>query len=170
VISSDLKTAVPAARPAAAPRKRQYLTFVLGAASYAVDVMNVQEIRGFVEVTPIPHAPPFVRGLMNLRGTVVPVVDLRMRFQLVRPSEDKTALVVVVNVSSRQVGMLVDGVSAVMTIDEGSISPPPDVATASDGAVTGVALVNDRLVLVLDLASAVGLGTEAALVQESNRA
>ena len=170
MITSDLKPGGPPARPAGTARGRQYLTFVVGAASYAVDVMNVQEIRGFVEVTPIPHAPPYVRGLMNLRGTVVPVVDLRMRFHLVRPSDDKNALVVVVNVSSRQVGMLVDGVSAVMTIDEPNISPPPDVATASDGAVTGVALVNDRLVLVLDLASAVGLGTEAALVQESIRA
>lgn len=159
--SSSFSSAAAGHALVATGKKRQYLTFLLGAESYAVDVMNVQEIRGFVEVTPIPHAPPFVRGLMNLRGTVVPVIDLRMRFQLPQGKEDKVALVIVVNVAHRQVGMLVDGVSAVLTIEDAAVNPPPDVAVVADGAVTGVALVNERLVLVLDLASAIGLALTA---------
>ena len=134
----------------------QVLTFSLGEELFAVDVLKVQEIRGFSDVTPVPQAPPFVKGIMNLRGTVIPVMDLRLRFMLEARPYDKFTLVVVVSVNTKLVGLVVDAVSAVTTLTADSLSAPPEMTGGARATVDAVARLKDRLVLLLNLDAVVG--------------
>lgn len=139
---------------------RQYLTFVLGAETYGVDILAVQEIKGAAAITPIPNTPPFVRGVMNLRGAILPVVDLRSKFGMPPASEDVFTVIVVMTVGTRTIGVLVDAVSDVLGIPAAAVQPPPDFG-ANDAirCVSGVAMAGDRMVLVLDIERV--LATEA---------
>src|ERR1700753_1317058 len=107
----------------------QVLTFVLGKETYGVDILRVQEIRGFSAVTKIPHAPPHVLGVLNLRGSIVPIVDLRMRFELERAEYTKVTVIIVLSVQSstgrREVGVVVDGVSDVVDVAAEDVHQPP---------------------------------------------
>lgn len=137
---------------------RQYLTFALGAEEYAVEILRVQEIRGYTAATPIPKAPPWVKGVMNLRGTVVPVFDLRLKFGMPPKEYDRFTVIVVVNVEARVVGMIVDGVSDVLDIDAASIDTTPDLGAHVDTTLLqGIARNQDRLITLLDIDRAVGL-------------
>lgn len=137
---------------------RQYLTFTLGGEEYAVEILRVQEIRGFTAVTPIPNAPAWVKGVMNLRGTVVPVFDLRLKFGMPPKDYDRFTVIVVVNVGARVVGMVVDGVSDVLDIDEASVDTTPDLGADVDTSLLqGIARNQDRLITLLDIDRAVGV-------------
>lgn len=130
----------------------QYLTFALGPEQYGLQILRVQEIRRYPPITPIPNAPAHVRGVMNLRGTVVPVVDLRTRFGLPDADVTPTTVVIIVAVGGKVVGLVVDAVSDVLDLAGDSIEPPPDLGSAIDTSImTGVARSGDRLTLLLDV-------------------
>ncbi len=130
----------------------QYLTFALGQEQYGLEILRVQEIRRYPPITPIPNAPPHVRGVMNLRGIVVPVVDLRARFGLPEAGVTPSTVVIIVAVGGKVVGLIVDAVSDVLDLGREAIDPPPDLGGSVDTSLmTGVARSGDRLTLLLDL-------------------
>lgn len=141
----------------------QYLTVVLGSEEYGIPILRVQEIKGFTTITPIPNTPPFVKGVMNLRGTVVPVMDLREKFNLALTDFDKFTVIVVVTVGTRVVGLVVDAVSDVLNIGDAEIVPTPPLGSGVDTSfLTGMAKAAEKLVLLLDIDQTVGAaGIEA---------
>ncbi|GAB3748490.1 chemotaxis protein CheW [Lysobacter olei] len=148
---------------------REFLTFTLGNEEYGIDILCVQEIRGYEGVTRLPGAPSHIKGVVNIRGTIVPVVDLRIRFQLGSPTYNALTVMVVLNVGDRIVGVVVDSVSDVAALAAEQIRPNPDLEGAVDGRfVTGIGALDDRMLILLDIeglmASAeMGLaGSEAA--------
>lgn len=130
----------------------QYLTFSLDGQSYGLDILRVQEIRGFTPITPIPHAPPHVAGVINLRGVVIPVVNLRRRFNLTDAEWTRFTVFIVMDLGTQLAGILVDAVSDVVTIAADQISAPPDLAGHNaPGLVRALARLDDRIVGLLDI-------------------
>ncbi|WP_130537244.1 chemotaxis protein CheW [Thiomicrorhabdus indica] len=129
--------------------QQEFLTFKLGKEEYAVEIMRVQEIRGWQEPSPLPQVPPFVKGVVDLRGSIVPIIDLRQRFNLPQ-SYDGTTVVIVVNVKTRigdrVIGLVVDAVSDVKTLDLDNLQPPPDISDSIDSQfIRGLTTVFDQL-------------------------
>lgn len=145
----------------------QYLTFLLSGEVYGVDILRVQEIKGWDGVTRVPHTPPYLLGVMNLRGTVVPVIDLRMRFGLERQPLGPSNVVIVVRVRAERgdktVGLAVDGVSDVHDFAADDIRPPPQVQHSGGAAISGLASAEERLVLLLDVERLVASSLEGDL-------
>ena len=139
--------------PQIAPRHaREYLTFRLGDEEYGVDILKVQEIRGYEPPTRIANAPPFVKGIVNLRGVIVPIVDLRIRFGLGAPQYDAFTVVIVLNVAGRVVGAVVDSVSDVLELAPDQVRDAPDIAAVIDnGYIVGLGTVGERLLILLDI-------------------
>jgi purine-binding chemotaxis protein CheW len=140
---------------------QQVLTFVLGNETYGVDILRVQEIRGFSAVTKIPHAPAHVLGVLNLRGAIVPIVDLRMRFELARADYHALTVIIVLSVQSahgrRDVGVVVDGVSDVVDVSQAEVRPAPELGSAqSTEYILGLVPVADRMVVLLDIDCLIG--------------
>jgi purine-binding chemotaxis protein CheW len=136
----------------------QFLTFTLGGEEYGVEILRVQEIKGFTAVTPIPNSPAFVKGVMNLRGTVVPVFDLRLKFGMSSKEYDRFTVIVVVNVGVRVVGLVVDAVSDVLDIAHRAIDTSPDLGGSVDTSILqGIARNGDRLITLLDIDRVVGV-------------
>ena len=134
----------------------QFLTFVLAGEEYGVDILRVQEIKGLAGVTEIPNTPEYVLGVINLRGTVIPVVDLRLRFGMEQLEYSKLTVVIVMRVESesgeRTIGFVVDTVSDVYNIDPDDIGEAPDFGTNIDTSfVDGLASVDEKMVIVLDV-------------------
>lgn len=134
----------------------QYLTFMLSGEEYGVDILTVQELRGWENATPIPNTPSFVLGVINLRGVVVPIVDLRDRFGLECKEYGPTTVVIIVKVDAgekeRVMGIVVDAVSEVYDINPSEMQPPPDMEGAiSIDFVTGLATMDDKMVILLDI-------------------
>jgi purine-binding chemotaxis protein CheW len=141
---------------------QQVLTFVLGKETYGVDILRVQEIRGYSAVTKIPHAPPHVLGVLNLRGSIVPIVDLRMRFSLDRAEYTAVTVIIVVAVMSatgrRDFGVVVDGVSDVVDVNTEAVKPAPDLGSRSTtDFIRGLVPVADRMVVLLDIDRLIGM-------------
>lgn len=131
---------------------QQYVSFLLAGEEYGVEIMKVQEIIRFTQLTRVPHSSEFVEGVLNLRGRVIPVVDLRKRFNLEPSEHSRTTRIVVVEVSGRIVGMIVDGVSEVLHIDESEIEPtPPLCSTVNSEFIRGMGKVGERLMILLDI-------------------
>ncbi|WP_156966328.1 chemotaxis protein CheW [Algiphilus aromaticivorans] len=131
---------------------REFLTFVLGEEEYGVDILKVQEIRGYDTVTRIPEAPEFLKGVVNLRGTIVPVIDLRLKFHLSRADYDAFTVMIVLNLAERVVGVVVDRVSDVMALGSDQIFDPPEFGSTVDTAfITGLGSVEDRMLILLDI-------------------
>lgn len=138
------------------PDAAQYLTFMLDGEEYAVDILRVREIKGWEKATPIPNTPDYVQGVMNLRGTIVPVVDLRRRFGLAAESYGPTTVVIVLTVvheeRQRIMGIVVDAVSDTYTVAASEIKPAPDFGSGVDVAlVCGLATVEEKLIILLDI-------------------
>jgi purine-binding chemotaxis protein CheW len=134
----------------------KYLTFVLATEEYAIDILRVQEIKSWCKVTPIPNTPDYICGVINLRGTIVPIVELRSRFNIEHLEHSATTVVVVVKVMSREkeriMGIVVDAVSDVYDVTGDDIKPPPEFGTViSTEFVRGLATVGDKMVIVLDI-------------------
>ena len=136
----------------------QYLTFLLGEEEYGVDILRVQEIRGWDSVTTIPNAPPFIKGVINLRGTIVSILDLRERFGIESVEYNDLTVVVVLRVKSedgekeRIMGVVVDAVSEVYHISKGELKDAPDLGYAVNMSyMKGMATVDDKMVIVLDI-------------------
>jgi purine-binding chemotaxis protein CheW len=135
---------------------QQVLTFVLGSETYGVDILRVQEIRGWSSVTKIPHAPPHVLGVLNLRGSIVPIVDMRMQFNLERAEYTAVTVIIVLSVQSRKgkrdFGVVVDGVSDVVNVDDSQVKPAPELgAREATEHIRGLMPVADRMVVLLDI-------------------
>src|SRR5262245_18731831 len=135
---------------------RQYLTFLLADAEYGVDILRVQEIKGWDTVTVLPNTPEYVQGVMNLRGAIVPIIDLRQRFHMERLDPGPTTAVVVLKVAhdrgSRIMGVVVDAVSDVHNITDAELRPAPECgSTASSECVKGLAAVNGQMLIILDI-------------------
>ncbi|RXS95144.1 chemotaxis protein CheW [Silvibacterium dinghuense] len=130
----------------------QYLTFTLDDHDYGLELFKIQEIRGYAPITPIPNLPPHVRGVMNLRGTVLPVIDLRMKFRLPAIEYNKFTVIVIALVEEKVVGLLVDAISDVLQVSSSSMRPAPDFGTAVDTQfIHGVFQARDHLVVALNL-------------------
>src|SRR5438093_9650122 len=130
----------------------QYLTFALGGEEYGVEILKVQEIRGYAPITPIPNTPPHVMGVMNLRGSIIPVVDLRRTLTMPATEYTPFTVIVVVTVGTRVMGMIVDAVSDVLDIARAEIQPTPDFGTQVDARfVQGMARAGGKLVILLDI-------------------
>jgi len=153
-MSQTTATAVSAAVSAAAPAltgpRQQYLSFRVGEQEYAIDILMVQEIRGQTPITVLPQTPSHVRGAMNLRGTIVPVYDVRERFGLGTSEYTRFSVIIVVAVGPRQVGLLVDAVSDVIDLGADQLEPPPDLGV-SEGYVQALGRVAERILIVLAL-------------------
>jgi purine-binding chemotaxis protein CheW len=139
----------------------QYLTFMLAGEEYGVDILRVQEIKGWDKVTRIPHTPDYVLGVINLRGAVVPIIDLRRRFGLPTIDFGPTTVVIVVRVMSgrgeRTVGVVVDAVSEVYNVDAADTKPPPDVCGSVDTVfVKALATIEDKMLILLDIDRLIG--------------
>lgn len=140
---------------------RQVLTFTLGEETYGVDILRVQEIRGYSTVTRIPQAPAHVLGVLNLRGSIVPIVDMRMRFNLDRAEYTPLTVIIVLSVEShagrRDIGVVVDGVSDVIDVAVAEIKPAPELgAQVSTEFIQGLAAVSGRMVMLLDIDRLIG--------------
>ena len=134
----------------------QYLSFLLGGEEYAVDILRVREIRGWEGATPIPNAPSFIKGMINLRGAIVPIIDLRERFKLPYEPYGPTNVIIVVQVETDErtqtMGLVVDAVSEVHDIRPGGLRPKPDFGDAVDSSyVEGIATIGSQMVIVLDV-------------------
>ena len=139
-------------RPTATGDGIQVLTFALGAEEYGVPILNVQEIKGFSAITPIPNTPPYVKGVMNLRGTIVPVLDLRLRLGMPPAPYGPFTVIIVLAAGTRVVGAIADAVSDVLTIPDARIQPTPNFGTAVDVRfIAGIAQAEDKLVVLLDV-------------------
>jgi purine-binding chemotaxis protein CheW len=137
--------------PATAPTVQQ-LTFSLAGEEYGVDILSVREIRGWSRVTRIPQTPSYLLGVLNLRGAIVPVMDLRLRFGLEREAYDQNTVVIIVAVAERLFGIVVDAVSDVVDIDLAAIKPVPDMGAIVDTRyLKGLATHVERMVMLLDV-------------------
>ncbi len=130
----------------------EFLTFTLGAEEYGIDILKVQEIRGYDAVTRIANAPAYIKGVINLRGTIVPIVDLRIKFRLGEPEYNQFTVVIILNLGGRTVGVVVDGVSDVMTLAAEQVRPAPDFGAIVDTRyVTGLGALDERMLILLDI-------------------
>ena len=131
---------------------REFLTFTLGQEEYGIEILKVQEIRGYDAVTHIANTPDFIKGVINLRGSIVPIVDLRIKFNLGNVEYDEFTVVIILNVARRVVGMVVDGVSDVVTLTPDEIKPAPEFGSGIDTKyVTGIGTVDDRMLILVDI-------------------
>ena len=139
---------------AAQPYPNEFLTFTLGAEVYGIDILKVQEIRGYEKPTTIAGAPPFIKGVINLRGTIVPIVDMRMKFELSSAEYNSFTVVIILNVSDRVVGMVVDSVADVITLAAEQIRQPPEFSSKVETEyVIGLGTVDDHMLILMDIES-----------------
>jgi len=139
----------------------QYLTFRLGEEEYGVEILKVQEIKGYSTITPVPNTPAYRKGVMNRRGTIVPVVDLRAKFGMSETEYTAFTVIIVLTVGTKVVGLIVDGVSDVLNIPKTDIQATPDFGAQVDARfISGMAKAGDKLVVLLDIDRVLG---EAAL-------
>ena len=130
----------------------EYLAFRLGEEEYGIDILKVQEIRGYENVTRIANAPDFIKGVINLRGIIVPIVDMRIKFNLGEPGYDQFTVVIILSIASRVMGMVVDSVSDVTTLQPEQIRPAPQMGTALDtDYLIGLGTLEDRMLILLDI-------------------
>lgn len=142
-----------------------YLTFTLGDEEYGIDILTVQEIRGYDAVTAIANMPDFIKGVINLRGIIVPIVDMRIKFNLGNVVYDEMTVVIILNVANRVVGMVVDGVSDVISLNESQIKDTPEFGAVLDTRyLKGLGVVDDRMLILVDIASLM-TSKEMALVE-----
>jgi purine-binding chemotaxis protein CheW len=149
-----------AARSAAATGG-EFLTFRLGAEEYGIDILKVQEIRSYEQPTRIANAPPFIKGVVNLRGVIVPIVDLRMKLGCESAAYDSSTVTIVLNVKGRVVGAVVDSVSDVLALDKDTIKPAPEMSSAVDTSfITGIGCVKNgeeqRMLILMDIEGLMG--------------
>ncbi len=131
---------------------REFLAFTLGSEEYGIDILKVQEIRGYEAVTRIANAPEFIKGVINLRGIIIPVVDMRIKFKLGTPVYDQFTVVIILNIGGRIVGMVVDSVSDVTTLLPDQIKPAPDMGAVFDSDyMIGLGTVDERMLILVDI-------------------
>ena len=149
--------------------ENQIVIFELGSEHFGADIAKVESIIKIQPITQLPHAPSFVEGVTNLRGKVLPVIDLRRRFGLPAQETDKNSRIIVVSVDQVEVGMIVDEVSEVLTVPEGAVEAAPAIASSVDSSfIRGIAKLDQRLVILLDLPSILVADEQIPDLKESN--
>lgn len=144
----------------------EFLAFTLGEEEYGIDIQKVQELRGYDAVTRIANAPEYVKGVTNLRGIIVPIIDLRIKFGQAAPSYDQFTVVIVLNVQGRLIGMVVDSVSDVIVLGNDQVKPAPQMGAAVDAEyLIGIGTIDQRLLLLVDI-EALMSSAELGLVAE----
>jgi len=142
-----------------------YLTFTLGEEEYGIDILTVQEIRGYDSVTTIANMPDFIKGVINLRGIIVPIVDMRIKFCLGDVTYDEMTIVIILNVLDRVVGMVVDGVSDVTSLNASDIKEAPEFGVAMDTQyLRGLGVIDERMLILIDIENLM-TSKEMALVE-----
>ncbi len=137
---------------AAGGNGRELLTFTLGNEEYGIDILKVQEIRGYDAVTTIANTPDFIKGVINLRGIIVPIVDMRIKFRLGKVEYDQFTVVIILNIAKRVVGIVVDGVSDVIALTAEQLKPAPEFNSGVDTQyIMGLGTVDDRMIIVMDI-------------------
>ncbi|HBJ38910.1 MAG TPA: chemotaxis protein CheW [Planctomycetaceae bacterium] len=134
----------------------QFLTFALGDQEFGIEILRVQEIKNFTRITPIPNMPSCIKGVMNLRGTVVPIVDLRIKFAMETSDYNQFTVIIVVNVGTRIMGLIVDAVSDVLNVEPTEIESAPDLGSIDTSFISGLAKSADRLVTLLNIEQLLG--------------
>ncbi len=154
-MSFDISSSTGAARGATTatpPSQLEFLAFTLGSEEYGVDIQKVQELRGYDTVTRIANAPEFIKGVVNLRGTIVPIIDMRIKFNLATPTYDQFTVVIILNVGTRVMGMVVDSVSDVITLTAEQVKPAPQLGSALDtDYLIGMGTLDDRMLILVDI-------------------
>ena len=131
---------------------QEFLTFILGEEHYALDIMKVKEIRGYERVTKIANAPSFIKGVLNLRGDIVPIIDLRIKFDVGNATYTDFTIVIMLHIANRIVGIVVDGVSDVITLSLDDIKPAPEFGVAFDSRyLHGLAPLDDQMVILVNI-------------------
>jgi len=144
--------AAAAAQAASAASVREFLAFKLGNEEYGIDILRVQEIRSYEEPTRLANVPPFIKGVVNLRGVIVPIVDMRLKFRLDEAKYDRFTVVIVLNIGSRVVGIVVDSVSDVMTLTPEQLRPVPEFAAGVEADyLLAIGAVDDRMLILVDI-------------------
>jgi purine-binding chemotaxis protein CheW len=145
---------------------REYLTFRLDKEEYGIDILKVQEIRGYEPPTRVANAPNFIKGVVNLRGTIVPIVDMRLKFNCANADYNSFTVVIILNLRNRIVGIVVDSVSDVMELPPESLKSAPDIDSVIDSAaVMGLGSLGDRMLILLDIERLMS-GADMGLVSE----
>ena len=133
-------------------REIELIAFRIGEQEFCVDIMAVREIRGWVPATPLPHSPPFVRGVINLRGAVLPILDLAARLGLPPPEPTARHVIIVAQIGTQIIGVLVDAVSDIITVGENTVQPPPELASDRVRTfVQGLLAIDSRMVSLISL-------------------
>ncbi len=140
------------------PKSGEYLTFRLGSEEYGIDILKVQEIRSYEQPTRIANAPEFIKGVVNLRGVIVPIVDLRLKLGCPSAEYNSFTVVIVLNVKNRVVGAVVDSVSDVLELNRDAIRPAPELNAASvdTSFITGIGSVGERMLILMDIEALMG--------------
>ncbi len=148
--------------------RQEFLTFTLGKEEYGIEILKVQEIRSYEVVTTIANAPEFIKGVVNLRGTIVPIVDMRIKFNLGKAEYDQFTVVIILNVAGRVVGMVVDGVSDVIALGSEQIRPAPDFSSSTFDTkyITGLGTIDQRMLILVDIEKLMG-GADMALMEQA---
>ena len=137
---------------AAAAKALEFLAFTLGQEEYGIDIQKVQELRGYDTVTRIANAPEHIKGVVNLRGIIVPIIDMRIKFKLGTPTYDQFTVVIILNIASRVMGMVVDSVSDVITLKPEQIKPAPEMGSVLDtDYLIGLGTLDDRMLILVDI-------------------
>ncbi len=143
----------------------QLVVFKLGREEYSVSILQVQEIKRITDITRVPHTPDYIKGVINLRGSVLPVIDLKKRLNLPQQMSTEDTRIIIVKVGELSVGMIVDAVSEVMTINQENIDSPEVVAgSVAASYLSGVGKLDNRLLILLNLEEIIGVGQEIKLV------
>ena len=150
--NSDSLTSPGKPQGAVAAKALEFLSFTLGQEEYGIDIQKVQELRGYDAVTRIANAPEHIKGVVNLRGIIVPIIDMRIKFNLGAPSYDQFTVVIILNIASRVMGMVVDSVSDVITLTPEQIKPAPEMGSVLDTEyLMGLGTLDERMLILIDL-------------------
>jgi purine-binding chemotaxis protein CheW len=146
-----------------AVEKKEFLAFTLGSEEYCIDILKVQEIRGYETVTPIPNTPTFMKGVVNLRGIIVPIIDLRIKLELAKVEYDQFTVVIILSIRGRVVGVVVDSVSDVIALEAEEIKEAPQMGAAiKTDYIVGLVTMDDRMLIIIDIEK---LATTEEIVQ-----
>ena len=161
ISAGEARTAIDAASG-----QQEFLSFTLGKEEYGIDILKVQEIRSYEQPTTIANAPAFIKGVVNLRGVIVPIVDMRIKFNLASAEYNDLTVVIVLNVAGRVVGMVVDAVSDVISLAAEQIRPAPDFSSSFDVKyITGLGTVDERMLILVDIEKLMS-GSDMALMDQ----
>lgn len=152
--TSNSQATAPSAAPHGVPAVKalEFLAFTLGEEEYGIDIQKVQELRGYDTVTRIANAPEHIKGVVNLRGIIVPIIDMRIKFNLGTPTYDQFTVVIILNIASRVMGMVVDSVSDVITLSPEQVRPAPEMGSVLDtDYLIGLGTLDERMLILVDI-------------------